>query len=103
MTIDLTNYHGQPCCYAIGVDNSEILGSWTKLEEAIEAARAYLKENTPWRIDLEIQDENLNPLHSKGGGTAVFVLYEETLEDEEDVPEEVEWWPVEGAPWEDLI
>ena len=101
--IALDELNTLPSFYAIGVDNETILGSFETLEEALEAAKRALAEGDHWRIDLELQDRELNPLHTDSGETAIYVLYSEPVEDEEEeVPEEIEWYPIEGTPWEDL-
>ena len=104
IVLDFDALVGEPAHYAVGVDNADIVATCDTLEEALEAAARALEEPDTWRVDLEITDGELNPLPLVSGrGIAVFVLFEESSEEEEeDVPEEVEWYPVEGAPWEDL-
>jgi len=95
-----------PRFYAIGVDDAEILGSFATLEEAIAAARAHLEAHPGcWKIDLELQDGELNPLPLRDGGVAIFTLYrndepgEDPLEDFH--LEEIEKEAIEGPPWLD--
>ncbi len=106
IVLDFDALAGKPAHYAVGVDNADVVATCDTLEEALEAAARALEEPDTWRIDLEITDGELNPLPLVGGeGIAVIVLFEEPgeeEEEEEDVPEEVEWYPVEGAPWEDF-
>jgi len=102
--LDFDELMGEPAFYLVGVDDAEIIGTHETLEAALEDAERALTSADVHKVDLEIADGELNPLPLEGDGVAVFVLFDEDSEEEpeEDVPEEVEWRPIEGAPWEDM-
>jgi len=57
--------------FGVGLDDAEIEGYYDTVEEALEAAKQALEEGRAVsKVDLEVADEELNPLE-------VFTLYED--------------------------
>lgn len=66
LVIDLDE-RSEAACYAVAIDDSEVLETTDSLEEAIEIAEEALAE-AYWKVDLELRD-------SAGETLEIFTLY----------------------------
>ena len=76
VVIDFDELDKEPKWYSVGVDNEEIVATRTTFEAAMEDATEALEDPGTFLVDIELQDEELNPVSLRDDKPAIFVVFE---------------------------
>lgn len=77
VVIDFDELDEEPKWYSVGVDNEEIVATRTTFEAAMDDAKEALEDQDTFLVDIELQDEELNPVSLRDGKPAIFVVFED--------------------------